>query len=61
MFSILSHKSHATVKFIYSEKAKKYYEISTWKKKYRKLPVVYDRNHYFGLGLIPKPKPILTF
>ena len=22
--------------------------------------VVYDRNHYFGLGLIPKPKPKLA-
>ena len=22
--------------------------------------VVYDRNHYFGLGPIPKPKPELT-
>ena len=22
--------------------------------------LVYDRNHYFGLGLIPKPKPKLA-
>ena len=23
-------------------------------------PLVYDRNHYFGLGPIPKPKPKLA-
>jgi hypothetical protein len=27
---------------------------------YRSTAIVYDRNHYFGLGLIPKPKPKLA-
>ena len=45
--------------------------LSLWRKKMRILItlknhgqqhyiLVYDRNHYFGLGLIPKPKPKLA-
>ena len=26
----------------------------------RRLDLVYDRNHYFGSGLIPKLKPIMA-
>ena len=34
--------------------------LETQEYQIRILGVVYDQNHYFGLGLIPEPKPKLA-